>query len=90
MVKWAHKKSFQKGGHMTHSTPNSLIPIQSLHQQALETARRYLLLEKDLLEIIIEIEKRKAFRQLGYNSLYTYVNEGLKLSPATSYRPKTF
>ena len=59
--------------------------IKSLHEKALETARNYIRLEKELLEIIIEIEKKKAYRRLGYSSLYTYVNEGLKISPSTSY-----
>ena len=33
--------------------------IKSLHEKALETARNYIRLEKELLEIIIEIEKKK-------------------------------
>ena len=43
--------------------------VKSLHEKALKTACNYIRLEKELLEIIIEIEKQKAFRRLGYSSL---------------------
>lgn len=57
----------------------------ALHEKAKQTAKHYLRLEKELLEIIIQIDKTKTFYKFGYNSLFTYVTEGLKLSPATAY-----
>ena len=59
--------------------------IQELHKKAQHTAQNYLKLEKQLLQIIIEIDKKRAFRHFGYSSLYTYVQEALKLSPAVTY-----
>ena len=59
--------------------------IQTLHEKAKETAKHYFRLEKELLELIIQIDKRKVFYRFGYKSLFTYMTEFLKLSPATAY-----
>ena len=55
--------------------------IQALHEKAKQTAKHYLRLEKELLELIIQIDKKKAFYRFGYSSLFTYVTESLNLSP---------
>ena len=59
--------------------------IDKLHEKAIKTAKHYLRLEKELLELIIQIDKTKAFYRLGYQSLFAYTTEALKLSPATAY-----
>ena len=59
--------------------------IDELHEKAIKTAKHYLRLEKELLELIIQIDKTKAFYRLGYQSLFAYTTEALRLSPATAY-----
>ena len=87
---------FQKNKESAKKTKNVLkkqmvfpgkttIHIDELHEKAVKTAKHYLRLEKELLELIIQIDKTKAFYRLGYQSLFAYTTEALKLSPATAY-----
>ena len=59
--------------------------FKDLDKKAKLIAKEYLRYEAELLNIILEIDQKKAFYQLGYSSLYAYVHEALKLSPAISY-----
>lgn len=54
--------------------------IQALDQKAKWLAKNYIRLESELLAVIMEMDKCKAFYKLGYGSLFQYVTEGLKLS----------
>lgn len=56
-----------------------------LHEDALSYARQYLRAESALLEVLMKIDSTKAYRDLGYPSLYTYCREALKLSEPSSY-----
>lgn len=56
-----------------------------LDQKARRVAKNYRCFEKQLLAVIIELDKRKIFYRLGYNSLFTYCTQVLELSPAVTY-----
>jgi 5-methylcytosine-specific restriction endonuclease McrA len=59
--------------------------INTLDAQAIKVARNYKKLEQELLALIIEIDKKKIFYQLGYNSLFSYLTDRLELTPAATY-----
>jgi len=56
-----------------------------LDKKALEISQKYNSYGNALLEIIIQIDQQKAFYEFGFNSLFSYVRERLKLSPAITY-----
>ena len=56
-----------------------------LHLKAVSLARNYLLIEKDIIEVFIEIDRKKLFRSWGYSSLFQYSVSGLNLTEAQSY-----
>jgi len=56
-----------------------------LHLKALELSKNYRKLEAELLDILLRMEKTKAFKVLGYPSLFQYATQVLKLSEASSY-----
>jgi hypothetical protein len=58
---------------------------QKLHQEALLRVKSYKNSESLLLEILIRINKRKGFKELGYNSLHEYCTLGLNLSSDRAY-----
>ncbi len=57
----------------------------SLHHQALELSRQYLVCEKELLEILVKIESNKVYLQQGYASLTEYSQKALGLSRDVSW-----
>jgi hypothetical protein len=59
--------------------------INTLDAQAIKVARNYKKREQELLALIIEIDKKKIFYQLGYNSLFSYLTDRLELTPAATY-----
>ncbi len=59
--------------------------VHELNEKAKKIAKNYLRLKKELLDVIIQIDKTKAFYKFGYNSLFAYITEALKLSPAVTY-----
>ncbi|MCM2279592.1 MAG: HNH endonuclease [Oligoflexia bacterium] len=59
--------------------------IKALHEKALEMARTYLRAEADLVGILREIDEARAFRELGYRSLFEYARRGLSLSEGVAY-----
>ena len=59
--------------------------MNALHLRALEIVSRYSRVEAELLDILIQIERAKAYRQLGCNSLFVYATCELKLSESVAY-----
>lgn len=51
-----------------------------LHERALSMAKQFKLAQAALLEVLGEIDKLKAFRTLGFSSLWEYSVSGLRLS----------
>src|SRR5258706_15998988 len=58
--------------------------IQTLHEKAKAIAREFLRLEHDLIDILQKLDEHKAFIHLGYESLYSYAIQELKLSEANA------
>ena len=58
---------------------------QLLHQQALQKAKEYKKSEGALLEILMQIDKHKAYLKLGYPSLHVYCTKALNLTDAQAY-----
>ena len=58
---------------------------ETLHQRAMECAKRYLQLETELIEILQSIDEQKTFRVLGFSSLFQYCLKALGLSENQSY-----
>ena len=56
-----------------------------LHFKALEISKNFRKLEAELLDVLIQMEKTKAFKTLGFPSLFQYATQALKLSEANSY-----
>ncbi len=53
-----------------------------LHERAMRVAGEYRRAEAELMEILLQIDDCAGFRELGYPSLFAYVNRGLGLSEA--------
>lgn len=58
---------------------------KSIDDKAVRIAKEFRKTEADLLEIIIQVDRFKVFRKLGYNSLYQYVHQRLKISESQTY-----
>jgi len=58
--------------------------IETLHQKAIEVAQKFHRAESELLDILQEIDEKKVFTHLGFNSLFDYAVKALKLSEANS------
>lgn len=59
--------------------------VKTMDQELKNLAKNYLELENEILELIIQMDHSKGFYQLGYNSLFSYMTQSLKLSPAITY-----
>jgi hypothetical protein len=59
--------------------------IHELHLKALEAAKHYQASEVSLLQILEQIDREKVYLVMGYNSLFIYCVEALKLSESQSY-----
>jgi hypothetical protein len=59
--------------------------IPELHLKALEAAKHYQDSEVSLLQILEQIDREKVYLVMGYNSLFIYCVEALKLSESQSY-----
>ncbi len=59
--------------------------IEVLHEQAMKYAKEFLKSEKNLLSVLEEIDRLKAFRDLGFSSTFAYATKALKLSDAVAY-----
>jgi hypothetical protein len=59
--------------------------IPELHLKALEAAKHYQASEVSLLQILEQIDREKVYLVMGYNSLFIYCVEALKLSESQSY-----
>jgi 5-methylcytosine-specific restriction endonuclease McrA len=60
--------------------------IETIHQQALGCAMNFKRAEGALLDILLKIDDRKVFRELGYPSLFIYGVQALRLSEAQAYQ----
>jgi len=65
--------------------PHMKNEIQVLHEKAIKTAENYLHAESDLIEILQILDDSKAYRELGYRSLFEYGTQALKLSENVTY-----
>ena len=59
--------------------------VVAIDKRMKELVQNYLNLEKEILDLIIQMEQSKAFYRLGFNSLFSYLHKELKLSPAITY-----
>jgi 5-methylcytosine-specific restriction endonuclease McrA len=60
--------------------------FSSLHEKALAAAKRFKSAEAELIELLQKIDSCRGFCELGYPSLFVYVNKGLGLSEACTYQ----
>lgn len=60
--------------------------FSGLHKKALRVAGNYKQAEVELIGLLQEIEACHGYSELGYTSLFTYVNQSLGLSEACSYQ----
>jgi len=60
------------------------INFKSLHERALSLAKQYKTIQTGLLDVLQEIDASKAFRHLGFGSLWDYCRLGLQLSESDS------
>lgn len=56
-----------------------------LHERALEISKKYLRAESDLISILQAIDDTRAYRDLGYRSLYEYATQAIGLSESVTY-----
>ena len=59
--------------------------IQSLHNEAVSTAKEFRKMERHLIEILMEIDSLRGFVVLGYQSMHVYCTKALGLSDAQAY-----
>ena len=59
--------------------------FRTIDQKALATTLRFKKCEAELLEIIIQLDRFKVYRKLGYPSLFQYTVKRLKLSESQAY-----
>ncbi len=57
-----------------------------LHEKALKVAANFKRAESELISLLQEIESCRGYSELGYTSLFTYVNQCLGLSEACAYQ----
>ncbi len=58
---------------------------KQLDERATGLAKRYLQTEAELLEVLIEMRKKRVFAELNYSGIFEYCEQRLKLSRAQSY-----
>jgi len=63
--------------------------VLKLDQQARTLAGDYLRIERELLPILIEMRRKRAFAALNYTGIFDYCERGLKFSRANAYYFKT-
>lgn len=56
-----------------------------LHEKAIKLANTYIESERNLIEVLSQIDQYKIWRSLGHASFFEYVVQGLKLSEAQAY-----
>src|SRR5688572_10426468 len=57
---------------------------KKLHEEAVEAAKDYRKTEARLIQLVIEVGRRKIFEKLGYPSLFKYAREALNLTEDVS------
>ena len=56
--------------------------LQKIHDSAVRAARELGRAESALIEILIEVDRERVFARMGYASLFVYLTDELKLTPA--------
>ncbi len=59
--------------------------LEQLHNEALDAAANYRKSESNLIGVLIRVNKTRLFEDLGFNSLFYYCTQSLKLSDSHSY-----
>jgi hypothetical protein len=59
--------------------------IHGLHQRALLAAKTYKRSEIELIEILEEVDRNRVYYHQGFNSLFKYATDALKLSEEVAY-----
>ncbi|MBC7385278.1 MAG: hypothetical protein H7301_03825, partial [Cryobacterium sp.] len=59
-----------------------MIPHEKLHEETLIAAKREKTATLELLSFLLEVENRRTFAVIGYDSMFTYVRDGLGYSGA--------
>lgn len=59
--------------------------LQKIHDIALQAARGFKRAESELIHALIMVDSERVFVKLGFNSLFNYTVESLRLSEATAY-----
>lgn len=57
---------------------------KELHFKVKDTAKQYLKVESEMVELLIQMDSRKAYQDLGYGSLFQYCVQELKFSESTT------
>lgn len=63
---------------------------KELHFKVKDTAKQYLKVEAEMVELLIQMDLRKAYQDLGYASLFQYCVQELKFSESTLRRLSRF
>lgn len=61
------------------------LELEALHQNAKRIAKELSSKEGELLEILTQVERARLWEILGYDSLFYYCVNELKLSPSQAY-----
>jgi 5-methylcytosine-specific restriction endonuclease McrA len=75
---------FQTGVITMNTHTKSLSPSATLHRRALAAAKRFFQVEAELLDILLEMDRTRAFEEFGYASLFAYTTQELKLSESVA------
>ncbi|MBC7387180.1 MAG: HNH endonuclease [Cryobacterium sp.] len=59
-----------------------MFPHEKLHEQTFAAAKREKTATLDLLNFLLQVEDRRTFAVVGYDSMFTYVRDGLGYSSA--------
>ena len=77
-----HRKKKPSKSHVMNSSMNE---TKQLDERATGLAKQYLRTEAELLEVLIQMRKKKVFAELNYATIFDYCEQRLKLSRAQSY-----
>ncbi|MBC7386523.1 MAG: hypothetical protein H7301_10240 [Cryobacterium sp.] len=59
-----------------------MIPHEKLHEETFKAAKREKTATLELLNFLLQVEDRRTFAVFGYDSMFTYVRDGLGYSGA--------
>ena len=61
------------------------IDDMELHTRALGIAKALKSKESELLEVLMEMKRKRAFAELGYRGVFEYVQKALRLGDAQAF-----